>query len=230
MLAVPQSMGAGSGVSPDGLSVKGYLDNDGWLKAMTWWYNVNNVWNISPKGVAPSETPAVFSAGNVGVFVGGTWNIPSFVEAQKAGRLDFDILPHPYFKGGKPVTGTNSWHLAVSPYSKNPAEAWSFIKYMTSDQIMADRFKSIGQLVANRVMTDVLNKDPKYRSFPWTSYKDIVAYELANTAVPRPATPFWLEFEDQVGKAFEDVRNGADPKDTLNRSVQILERAAQKYR
>jgi hypothetical protein len=36
--------------------------------------------------------------------------------------------------------------------------------------------------------------------------------------------------EDQVGKAFEDVRNGADPKQALDRAVQILERAAQKYR
>ncbi len=230
MLALPQSLGAGSGVSPDGLSVKGYLDNDGWVKAMTWWYNVNNVWNISPKGVSPSETAAMFAAGTIGVFVGGTWNIPTFEEARKAGRLDFDIVPHPYFKGGKPVTGTNSWHFAVSPYSTKQADAWKFIKFMTSDQTMADRFKSIGQLVSNRIMTDVINKDPKYRAFPWTSYKDIVAYELANTAMPRPATPFWLEFEDQVGKAFEDVRNGADPKDTLNRTVQILERAAQKYR
>lgn len=230
MLALPQSLGAGSGVSPDGLSVKGYLDNAGWLKAMQWWYDVHNVQKISPKGVSPAETPSQFSAGNVGMFVGGTWNIPAFMEAKTAGRLDFDIVPHPYFKGGKPVTGTNSWHLAVSPYSQKQDAAWKFIKYMTSDKIMADRFVSIGQLVANRVMSDVINKDPKYNEFPWIAYKTIVTYELANTAMPRPATPFFLEWEDAVGKAFEDVRNGADPKQTLSRTVQIVERAAQKYR
>jgi ABC-type glycerol-3-phosphate transport system substrate-binding protein len=230
MLALPQSLGAGSGVSPDGLKVQGYLNNAGWLKAMQWWYDVNNTWKIHPKGVAPAETAGMFAAGNIGMYVGGTWNIPAFMDAKKAGRLDFDIVPHPYFQGGKPATGTNSWHLAVSPYSKKQDAAWKFVKYMTSDKIMADRFVSIGQLVANRVMTDVINKDAKYREFPWTAYKTIVGYELANTAVPRPATPFWLEMEDQVGKAFEDVRNGADPKQTLDRTVQILERAAQKYR
>jgi multiple sugar transport system substrate-binding protein len=230
MLALPQSLGAGSGVSPDGLTVKGYLDNPGWLKAMQWWFDVHNTLKISPKGVSPAETAGQFSAGNIGMFVGGTWNIPAFIEAKTAGRLNFDIVPHPYFKGGKPVTGTNSWHLAVSPYSQKQDAAWKFIKYMTSDKIMADRFVSIGQLVANKVMSDVINKDPKYKEFPWVAYKTIVTYELANTAVPRPATPFWLEMEDAVGKAFEDVRNGADPKQALDRTVRILESAAQKYR
>ncbi|HTO22256.1 MAG TPA: sugar ABC transporter substrate-binding protein [Spirochaetia bacterium] len=230
MLALPQSLGAGSGVSPDGLKVDGYLNNAGWQKAMQWWYDVNNTWKIHPKGIAPAETAGQFSAGNIGIYIGGTWNIPAFMDAKTAGRLDFDILPHPYFKGGKPATGTNSWHLAVSPYSQKQDAAWKFVKFMTSDKIMADRFVSIGQLVANKVMTDVINKDPKYKEFPWIAYKTIVTYELANTAVPRPATPFWLEMEDQVGKAFEDVRNGADPKQTLDRTVQILERAAQKYR
>jgi len=230
MLALPQSLGAGSGVSPDGLSVKGYLDNAGWQKAMQWWYDINNVSKIHPKGVAPAETPSYFSAGNVGMFVGGSWNIPAFMEAKTAGRLDFDIVPHPYFKGGKPATGTNSWHLAVSPYSQNKDAAWKFVKYMTSDKIMADRFVSIGQLTANKVMSDVINKDKRYNDFPWVSYKTIISYELANSAVPRPATPFYLEWEDAVGKAFEDVRNGADPKQTLAKTVQLVERAAAKYK
>ena len=48
--------------------------------------------------------------------------------------------------------------------------------------------------------------------------------------MPRPATPFYLEWEDSVGKAFEDVRNGADPKQTLAKTVQLVERAAAKYK
>ena len=230
MLALPQSLGAGSGVSPDGLSVDGYLNNEGWVKAMQWWYDTHNTWKISPKGVIADESDDLFAAGKIAMFVGGTWNIPGFMDAKKAGRLDFDIVPHPYFAEGKPVTGTNSWHLAISPYSKNPEAAAKFIKYMVSKDMSEKFFKSNGQLTANTVMKDVINKDPKYKTFPWNSYKEVTMYEVANTAVPRPTTPFFLEWEDAVNKAFEDIRNGGDPKKTLDQYVSILERAAQKYR
>ena len=79
-------------------------------------------------------------------------------------------------------------------------------------------------------MTRVIQTDPKYKEFPWNSYSKIVLYELQNTAEPRPKTPFYLEWEDLVTKCFEDVRNGADPVQTLERYTQIIERLAQKYR
>jgi multiple sugar transport system substrate-binding protein len=53
---------------------------------------------------------------------------------------------------------------------------------------------------------------------------------MENNAVPRPTTPFYLEWEELATKAFEDVRNGADPKETLDRYTAILERTAAKYR
>ena len=230
MLALPQSLGAGSGVSPDGLSVDGYLNNEGWVKAMQWWYDTHNTWEISPKGTEVGEGSGLFSAGNVAMFVGGTWNIPAFMDANEEGRLDFDIVPHPYFKEGQPVTATNSWHLAISPYSSNPDAAAKFIKYMVSKDIREKLFKANGQLTAHTVMSDVIENDPEYDLFPKNAYKKIVSYELANTAMPRPTTPFYLEWEDTVTKAFEDIRNGADPKKTLDQYVSILERLAKKYR
>lgn len=230
MLALPQSLGAGSGVSPDGLTVDGYLNNEGWVKAMQWWYDTHNTWNISPKGTDASESDGLFSAGKVAMLVGGTWSIPGFMEAKEEGRLDFDIVPHPYFQEGQPATATNSWHLAISPYSSNPDAAAKFIKYIVSADMREKFFKSNGQLVAHRVMSDVIENSPEYSEFPWNSYREIVIYELANTAMPRPTTPFYLEWEDAVAKAFEDIRNGADPKTTLDQYVSILERVARKYR
>lgn len=230
MLALPQSIGGGSGVSPDGLEVDGYLNNEGWVKAMQWWYDTYNTWNISPKGTKPAESDGLFSAGKVAMLVGGTWAIPGFMEAKNEGRLDFDIVPHPYFAEGKPVTGTNSWHLAISPYSKNPEAAAKFIKYMVGKETSEKFFRSNGQLTAHTAMIEVINTAPEYKSFPWNSYKDVTTYEVANTAVPRPTTPFFLEWEDAVAKAFEDIRNGGDPKKTLDQYVSILERVARKYK
>jgi len=229
MLVLPQSLGAGSGVSPDGLHVEGYLNNEGWIKAMTWWYNVNNIWKIVPKGVGTSETIGMFTAGNVAIYVGGSWNIAFTEKAREEGRLNYGIAPHPYFKDGKPTTPTNSWHLGINPYSKHKEAAKKFIKYLTSDKFMADWFKGVKQLTANQVMNKVIANSPEYKEFPLNAYKEITTYELANTATPRPTTPLWLEWEDSVGKAFSDVQNGADPKTTLDKYSSILERMAKKY-
>jgi len=229
MLVLPQSLGAGSGVSPDGLHVEGYLNNEGWIKAMTWWYNVNNTWKILPKGVGTSETIGMFAAGNVAMYVGGSWNIAFLEKTREEGRLNYGIAPHPYFKDGKPVTPTNSWHLGINPYSEHKEAARKFIKYLTSDKFMADWFKGVKQLTANRVMNEVIVNSPEYKNFPLNAYKEITTYELANTATPRPTTPLWLEWEDSVGKAFSDVQNGSDPKTVLNNYSSILERMAKKY-
>ncbi|RKX52098.1 MAG: hypothetical protein DRP25_02995 [Thermotoga sp.] len=233
MLPLPQSLGGGSGVSPDGYHVWGYLNNEKWKKAFDWWYKACNVWKIVPKGVTPEETTYLFLSGKVAMFIQGTWDIPTVVQAEKNGELQFEwgLAPHPYFKEGKPVTPTNSWHLAVNPYSKKKELGVKFLKFMARDDIIADWFRAIGQIVANReAMMKVLETDPKYKEFPWTVYKKIVVYELQNTAVPRPKTPLYLEWEDLVTKAFEDVRNGADPSATLDNYARILERMAAKYR
>jgi len=229
MLILPQSLGAGSGVSPDGLHVEGYLNNEGWVKAMTWWYNVNNTWKIVPKGVAPSEAPPLFAAGDVAMFIGINNHITLFERTKEEGRLNYGIAPHPYFKDGKPVTPTNSWHLGINPYSKHKEAAEKFIKYLTSDKIMANWFIGTKRLTANRVMNEVIADSPEYNNFPLNAFKEITTYELVNTATPRPSTPLWLEWEDSVNKAFADVQNGGDPKTVLNNYASILERMAKKY-
>ena len=229
MLILPQSLGAGSGVSPDGLHVEGYLNNEGWVKAMTWWYDVNNTWKIVPKGVDPSETVPLFAAGSVAMFIAINNEIVVFEKTREEGRLNYGIAPHPYFKDGKPVTPTSSWHLGINPYSKHKEAAEKFIKYLTSDKIMADWFKGTKRLTANRVMNEVIADSPEYNNFPLNAFREITTYELVNTATPRPSTPLYLEWESSVGKAFADVQNGADPKTVLDEYSSILERMAKKY-
>ena len=230
MLPLPQSLGAGSGVSPDGLHFDGYLNNAGWVKALTWWYNVHNVWKIGPKGTSEMHPENLFQAGQIAMFPGGTWLMPQYSKAFKEGKLDLGIAPHPYFASGKPATPTNSWHIGISSYSKNQEAAGKFIKFLLSKKEMKDSFEANGQLVCNKVMSDAIANDSEFGKFPWNAFRKIVTYELANTAEPRPTTPVYLEWEDATLKAFQDVRNGADPKTSLDNAVKVIERAAKKYR
>ena len=230
MLPLPQSLGAGSGVSPDGMEVAGYLDNDGWKKALKWWNDVVNVKKIVPRGADSNEGPLLFAAGQVAMLITGTWDIPMAVSAKETSGLDFAVVPYPYFEGGTPVTPTNSWHLAISPYSKNATGAQSFIDYMTSSETMTDWVNGTGQLASHIAAKQAILTNEKYESFPYDAYRNIVLYEMENTAQTRPVTPFYLEWSDAVQKLFEDVSAGESVDKSLERAIDIIERAAERYK
>lgn len=230
MLVLPQSLQAGSGVSPDGLHVNGYLNNKGWLNALQWWYDCHNTWEICPKGVKRVEMPKLFMQGKAAMFIGGTWHTPFCLSAMKNDGLQFDIVPHPYFKDGTPVTPTGSWHLSISNYSKNPGKAAEFITYMVSRDMSEKLFKATGHLTADKVISDIILHDDNYNRFPLNAFKYITFHELAKTAVPRPVTPFYMEWEDAVFQLFEEVRNGGKPGQTLDKYTTLLEEIAAQYR
>ena len=56
---------------------------------------------------------------------------------------------------------------------------------------------------------------------PWdrgeggTTAGQLVEYELANTAVGRPRSVGYIQFEEVMTRAFEDIRNGLDVGETL---------------
>ena len=111
--ALPESAGGGSGVCEGGLSVKGCLTNDGWMKAGQFYYDIHNTSNISPKGVGPDQTHELFGLGKIGIFVGGSWNNGRWADTD----LNYGVALHPYFEGGKVVTGCNSWHIGAVSYT-----------------------------------------------------------------------------------------------------------------
>jgi len=142
---------------------------------------------------------------------------------QEAG-VDFAIAPFPYFKEGKVATGTGSWHLGITKQSQHKAEAAKFIRFICGNiQGASIWFDSQGQLPALLALLDQISKDPKYNAFPANAYL-LGVYEAQHTAVPRPLTPGYLQLEDIFASTYEDIRNGVDPKASLDGAAQRLDR------
>ena len=57
----------------------------------------------------------------------------------------------------------------------------------------------------------------------------IAAYEAANTAVPRAVTPVFGEYSTALDQAWEDIRNGADVKETLSSAIEQYNSAIASY-
>lgn len=226
ILALPESLNQPS-LGPDGLVTDGYLNSENWVRAATFYGDLFNEWGVSPKGVSPDQTYELFGAGNVGLFVGGEWNVPRFSGVD---GLDFGIAAHPYFADGRVATPTGSWHVGISAYSPNKEAAAEFLRFLTlSDEGSRIWFDSHGHFPATTALLETLDTEEAYADFPLGAYR-IGAYEARNTAVPRPKTPGYLEFEDILNTTLEDIRNGSEPAPSLDAAVQRIDRALARYR
>lgn len=218
-----ESLGGGPGLTGPG-NLTPDLVNDGWIRAMEFYAGLFADDGVAPRGMPPEETPNAFAAGEVAFYLGGThWG--GIYEL--FWPLDFDLgfAPHPYFEGHDPVTPTGALSLGVNPNSPNTEAATTFAKWVTTSPVGTNVFLTVD--VAPPALTDAL---PAFIvSPPWdrgeggTTAGELVEYELDNTSVVRPRSIGYIQFEEIMGRAFEDIRNGLDVRETLERAQSELE-------
>lgn len=222
ILALPNSLGAPS-IGADGFTVSGILDSPEWIKALKFYKNTFDS-GVSLRGVSADEVGNNFRAGKVIFLIGGTWNQAS---ADAAGFKSIAYSPCPTFKGyeGKVATPTGSWHFGLSAFSKHKDEAAEFIKYMSLGDGNTQWLAANGDIPATQKGIDNINN---LSDAP--EYLKIAAYEAAHTAVPRPVTPGYSEYETTVNAMLEDIRNGADVESSVKNTIDQINTAMQKYK
>lgn len=218
VLPIPNSMG-GDAFALDGVTTEGYLNGENFVKGMQWYSDIHNVSKISPKGTSPSDSVGLFTAGKIAFLCANIFDFATF-EATEDFRYGF--TPFPAFAEGSPASPTDSWHVSLSNFSKNQAQAVEFIKYITMGE-GNDVFLDVKGAFAAQV--DALNAyttDSAYAEFPKTVFR-LAAYEAQNTAYPRPRTLGYGEFEAIITSTFSDIRNGIDTKESLDAAVAQLQ-------
>ncbi len=227
ILALPESLGQPS-VSEDGLTTDRYLNSEKWIQAATFYRDLFNTWEVSPKGVAAEQGNELFLSGNAAMYLATVSQLQRFLEVAD---LDFDIgiAAHPYFEEGRVATPTGSWNVGVSAFSEHKDEAAEFVKFLTASsngsRIWYDAY---GDFPVTQELLDFIETSEDASEFPESAFR-LAVYEARNTAVPRPQTPGYLEFEDILSTTIEDIRNGADPEQALNAAVERIDRGLERY-
>lgn len=224
LLPLPESLG-GQPISKDGLHATGVINSPAWIKAFTWYSNLFNTWKISPVGATPSQTTNLFSAGHAAFFWGGPWNVGTF---QGAKGLNWGFAPTPYFAGGKVVTPNDSWHIGVNRHSANIAAAAEFVRWLTVGPGNDVFVKGNGQVPSLNREIAKINADPSFATFP-NNVLRLTSYEAQHTAIPRPVTPGFNEYQDILTQAFDNIRTGQSPKAALDAAAAKVDRAMAKY-
>jgi len=103
------------------------------LEALNWWHDLYAVHQVSPNAEQFAETsgPAMFSSGQVAMWIGGSWMAGQFA-ADPAGEA-FDVAPLPV---GPVGAGSAGHGIGYAMYSESefPDQAWALVKFLGSER------------------------------------------------------------------------------------------------
>lgn len=128
------------------------------IKFYTDFYTVDKVWDDT----LPSSTVA-FARGEAAMMLAPSWRAHE-IKAQNP-NLNFSIVPVPQLSARK-VAWASYWAEGVSQSSRNKAEAWKFVKYLSSPETLrkfyssASQTRPFGEIYPQRDMVGDVASDP----------------------------------------------------------------------
>ncbi len=224
LLPLAQSLG-GKAIGDDGFTVEGVVNSPEWVKAFSYYGDAYNASGFAPKG--DTSASELFLAGKLAMFLGGEWN--NLVFTWTPPEFAWGVSRHPYFDGGEVVTPTGSWHFGVNAASEHPKEAAEFLHWLSIGDGAAIWWgKDSFDMPAQKAILDTFATREDFNAPP-LSYMRVAADEAFVNPIARPVTPGYLEYEQLLGAAFSDIKNGADVQEALNTAAARITEEMKKY-
>ncbi len=212
VLPLAESLGGGNGLTGDD-SLTPALTTDGWLEAMQWWSDVHEN-GVIPRGMGFGVTAETFMAGNTPFFFAGPWQMWMVGNPDLA--FEVGVAPHPYFEGGEVVTPTGSFTWGVNPASENINAAVDLVKFVSLNPVGNSAITAGDpNIPANIVSLEEYLSQESFQIGVDGTVAELIDFEARNTAVLRPTTVGYIQYETILGAALEDIRNGLDIESTL---------------
>lgn len=221
---LPMSLGGSDGATGED-NLQPDITSPEWVEAFDF-YGSLFADGVSPRGVPPEQTDALFLAGDAAYTVQGPWLLPNLVDS----GVNWGVAPHPQFEGGEAVTPTGSWALAMNPFSDAKEASAVFMKWMAIDESSGYTTNRPDPELPAHVDKEAYFARPVFQAPQGQAAAAILDHETASTAVNRVPTVGFIEFEDILGRAFADIRNGTPAQQALDTAASELETAWAQYR
>lgn len=197
------------------------------LSYFTLFTRVDRVWDAT----LPSSTFA-FATGSLAMYFGPSWRVFDIENIKKEYKavLNYKIIPVPQLQGGD-INWASYWVEAVSKNSTHQTEAWEFLKYLSSKEVMQKLYqteKSIrvfGEPFSRTDMADLLKTEPLISSFIEQAPSAKNWYMSSNTKDNG--------LNDEIIKYYEDavnaVNKGEEPVAALTTTTQGISQVLRQY-
>lgn len=170
----------------------------------------------------------MFAQGRLGFYFAPSWRAHELRVANP--NLKFKVAPVPQLSG-KTVGWASFWGEVVSSRSKNPAEAWKFVKFLTSQEVQkllfqqASQVRLFGEPYSLVSLAPEIAQDPIVGAFVTQGPIYKTWYLSSNT--------FDNGINDEMIKYWEDGINatlqGTDPAVALQTVKQGVKQVLEKY-
>ena len=176
---------------------------------------MQQVQNWIQKGlVDPNLDDAAFITGRVALSWTGHWEYTRYKEAWQD---DLIVLPLPDFGEGS-KTGQGSWNWGISNKSRYPKAAAEFIRFLLKTGEVLAMSNANGAVPGTR--SAVL------QSILYGAQGDLHLFAdqlLQGVAISRPKTPAYPVITTEFQQVFQQIRNGADVKQSLDRAAMKID-------
>ena len=190
------------------------IANDGSVKGIENMIKLKEISSTNSGDINYATMMGLFQEGKSATMINGPWALG---DLKKAGTK-YGVMALPTF-GGKNLKSFSGIRLAgVSTYSKFPKAAQLFAEFITSEEMLLERFKMTGQIPPMKALLDA----PEI-----AGNADVKPFlEQAQYAVPMPAIPEMKYYWAPVGAAIAEAWDGKTTvKQALDTAKKTLEEA-----
>jgi multiple sugar transport system substrate-binding protein len=188
----------------------GDVDDDGKLTlteaqakdSLQFWLDLMDKHKVSPPNMAEKAQDVIRQEMQQGRWIFGTlfgyaWNrFQNDADTQVKGKIG--VVPLPKFDGGRSASCLGGWQWTISDFSRNKAQAYKLVRYMTSPEAS----KILAIEASNLPVFPALYKDADVlKANPW--FAD--ALPIVQQARSRPISPRYPEVADIMRKALNAV-------------------------
>ncbi|MBO0588031.1 ABC transporter substrate-binding protein [Sporosarcina sp. E16_8] len=199
---------------PEGLNVFDFLDT------------MNKAGTFGNFGTNWDDIRAAFASGKVAMYMDSSAGVAGAITTAP---FDVGVAYIPYAdevkRNGVVIGGASLW-MSKGIAEKEQEAAWAFMKYLTTPEVQAQWHLDTGYFAINPKAYDEENVKEKWAEFP--QYK--VTVDQLQDTVPGLATQGALisvfpESRQQIVTALEDLYQGKDPKEVLDKAAEGTNRA-----
>jgi multiple sugar transport system substrate-binding protein len=180
------------------------------VQALSLWKRMYEGMQFSAFGI---QHDIGFAAGRLAMIMDGPWDLPRF---RKLPSVQWAVAPLPAGPAGS-ATYIAGEQLVIFRQSKLPAEAWTFLRWVTEPRVQARFSMNSGYLPVRRSVLEM----PEYQEFLKSDgamrvFVDQMRVGRARMMVDR----HWVEINRMLAEAIEKATLGkGDPKVCLDEAV-----------
>lgn len=200
-------------ISPDGTTAKGYFDSPENRRAIQFFYDLHNTYNVAPQ----EDMQSGFAGGKIAMWTNGPWMANVWANDFPEFEGKWGVMPLP--KDQASASPSGSWNLAMTKQCDNKELAYQVIQAITGEEGATIYCTETMNIPARK---SILEKETIFQEGElW----EVINAQLLNNSKARPVTPVYPSISEALMDCYNAVAYGQDVDTAIMEATEKMEKA-----